>query len=424
MQNLKLFRRVLVPGAILAMVAGNALAANPITMDSVYLSYSKTRLAAQDPAFTPALNKLLQDANVLITKPSEAVTLKKIVPPSGDKHDYMSLAPYWWPDPSKSNGLPYIQRDGQFNPSAKNGDTDSVRMQYMCLGIQNLSLAYYFTGDVKYAQKAGEAIRTWFLNTATRMNPNLKYGQAIMGRIEGRGIGLIDTRNLWMVADAVPLIEPSGVLTAAEVTALKKWFTDFSNWMLTNQLGKDEAAATNNHGTYYDMQIAAYSLFTGNTAKAKSTVQSALTKRIQTQIAKDGKQPQELSRTTPFHYSAFNLDAMTNLARYGEQVGVVVWTVNPTTNGLRHGIDYILPFAVKPSSWPYAELDRAETEMMLPVLLRAERAYKSGAYATAVSTMPVTQFNTQEVIGMASALGTQKPTTLNYVDRLIWPVKP
>ena len=38
---------------------------------------------------------------------------KQHVPPSGDKHDYMSLGPYWWPDPDKPDGLPYIRRDGE-----------------------------------------------------------------------------------------------------------------------------------------------------------------------------------------------------------------------------------------------------------------------------------------------------------------------
>src|SRR5438046_10729452 len=35
---------------------------------------------------------------------------KPKAPPSGDKHDYLSMAPYFWPDPTQPHGLPYIPR--------------------------------------------------------------------------------------------------------------------------------------------------------------------------------------------------------------------------------------------------------------------------------------------------------------------------
>lgn len=39
------------------------------------------------------------------------VVNKAVLPPSGDKHDYMSMAPYWWPDETKPDGLPIqVQR--------------------------------------------------------------------------------------------------------------------------------------------------------------------------------------------------------------------------------------------------------------------------------------------------------------------------
>ncbi|MEC5384320.1 alginate lyase family protein [Uliginosibacterium sp. H3] len=403
-----------------------ALAAAPavITMDGAYLELARQRIAASEPTLKPAYDKLLQDANAVLGMEPEAVTRKKITPPSGDKHDYLSLAPYWWPDPSKADGLPYIQRDGEFNPSSKNSDTDSVRMQLMCLGTQTMSLAWYFTGEQKYAKKGAEFIRAWFLDPATRMNPNLNFGQAVMGRTNGRGIGLIDTRNMWMVIDAVQLLQASGELSAKEVADMKQWFKDFTGWMLNSDLGIEEFIAHNNHGTFYDMQVANYALFFGDTALAKRTVQRGVDLRIASQISIEGKQYAELERTTPFHYSAFNLDAMTNIARYGEQVKVNVWNIRDKGRGLRNGIHYMMPFALKPQTWPWKELkDNAETELMLPVLLRAERAYGGGAYASAAAALPVTTLNTQEIIAYAKTINTPAPTTLNTVDRLIWPVK-
>ncbi|MDL2354523.1 MAG: alginate lyase family protein [Pseudomonadota bacterium] len=390
---------------VIAIACGAAAAAQPVTLDGAYLRYSKARLAAADATLAPALHKLVADADALLARRAESVTYKRLVPPSGDRHDYLSLAPYWWPDPARPNGLPYRLRDGEFNPSAKNDDTDSVRMQAMCVGVQKLSLAYYFTGDAKYAHKAAEAIRTWFLAPATRMNPSLAFGQAIMGKVEGRGTGLIDTRNLWMAIDAAALIDDAGVLSASELAALKQWFGAFAGWMETSRLGQDEAAAANNHGMFFDMQLAAYALFAGDAAKARSTVDHALAQRIALQVDADGKQPRELARTTPFHYSVFNLEAMTTLARYGEQVGVDVWTAPQSGRGLRQAIDYLLPFALKPASWPYPELRGAETAMLLPVLLQAERAYGAGTYAQAAASLAQT--------GPADTL-----------DRLTWPLKP
>ena len=53
------------------------------------------------------------------------------------------------------------------------------------------------------------------------MNPNLRYGQAIPGVTDGRGIGLIDTRELSSIADAVGLLRPSRAWTASDDRAMQ-----------------------------------------------------------------------------------------------------------------------------------------------------------------------------------------------------------
>ena len=146
--------------AMNAAVSAHTASAATITMDQIYLDHAKNLLLNGDPALQPSYDKLLEVANALLPLAPESVTYKKIMPPSGSKSDYMSLAPYWWPDPSKPDGLPYIQRDGEFNPSSKNGDTDSVRMQFMCMSAHTLSLAWFFSGEQKFADKAADVIRT------------------------------------------------------------------------------------------------------------------------------------------------------------------------------------------------------------------------------------------------------------------------
>lgn len=114
-----------------------------------------------------------------------SVMMKTKVPASGDRHDYMSLARYFWPDPEKPDGLPYINRDGHSNPELK--ELDRERLGETAERVTCLSLAYYFTDDERYARKAVELLRTWFLDEDTRMNPNLEYAQMIPGHNGGKG---------------------------------------------------------------------------------------------------------------------------------------------------------------------------------------------------------------------------------------------
>ena len=65
----------------------------------------------------------------------------------------MSLGPYWWPDPNKPDGLPYIRRDGERNPEISS-DYDAPRFGALTGAVTTLALAYYFSDDEKYAARA------------------------------------------------------------------------------------------------------------------------------------------------------------------------------------------------------------------------------------------------------------------------------
>lgn len=353
-------------------------------LDAKQLAATRQRARAGDK--TPTLAKIERDARKALTADPFTVVSKQVTPPSGDKQDYMSQAPYWWPDPKTPNGLPYIRRDGERNPEIDKITDDRMKDQ-MQDAVAALALAHYFTGKEEYAAKATELLRVFFLNPETRMNPNLEFGQGIPGVTTGRGIGLIETRGLTRVVDAIGLLHGSKAWTSADQRGMETWFDAFLRWMQESKNGRDEAAAKNNHGTFYDVQVVSFALFVGNTDLAKRVLREAGAKRIAVQIEPDGRQPLELERTRAWSYSVFNLEALMDLARLGEHVGVDLWHYR-TKDGrsIRKALDFLVPFARGEQKWPYQQLGEWQPQILLPLIDRAAKHY--GDLALRSESMP------------------------------------
>ncbi|MCZ8514194.1 alginate lyase family protein [Paenibacillus filicis] len=239
---------------------------------------------------------------------------KSAVPPSGDKHDYMSMGPYWWPDPSKPDGKPYIQKDGQTNPERATDKFDATRFGKMASTVQSLALAYYFTGQEPYAVHAGKLLRTWFLNPGTRKNPNMNFGQSVPGRYDGRKEGVLDSRLILFTSDAAALLKGSSGWTKHDADGYRKWLSDYVKWLKTNPLALQEKNASNNHGTWYDAIICALMLHSGNAVEASAYLRETVPARLSKQLGADGSQPEEMKRTRSFHYPVFNLEAFSIIA--------------------------------------------------------------------------------------------------------------
>jgi hypothetical protein len=99
-------------------------------LDSENLMKAKNRIQSNNPTVLPAFNKLIRESDLALTSGTFSVVEKELTPPSGDKHDYMSIAPYWWPNPNRSSGLPYVRRDGQINPE-RDQTSDRKRLDNM-----------------------------------------------------------------------------------------------------------------------------------------------------------------------------------------------------------------------------------------------------------------------------------------------------
>lgn len=335
----------------------------------------KARIAT-DAALQPARTAMLARADAALTRGPYTVVDKTQTPASGDKHDYMSMGPYWWPDPAQPNGLPYVRRDGRFNPERDTNAFDLTDLEAMSQDVQALSLAYYFSGDERYATQAAAFIKAWFLAPETRMNPNFNHGQAVPGRVSGRAEGVIDATRLVRVVESLGLLDTSSALTDAERASLRDWFADLVQWMATSEIGRAEKAATNNHGVYYDMLISEFALYAGMDEVAQTIAERFKATRIVPQFASDGTLPQELTRTRSLHYSTWTLSASFDLAQIGSCVGVDLWNWSSEDGrSLRSATTFMAGWAGRETEWPYPELDKTETQGLYEVLLRGAWAW-------------------------------------------------
>lgn len=299
---------------------------------------------------TPAYEQLIKDADEALKFGPVSVMEKKHIPPSGDKHDYMSLAPYHWPDPNKKDGLPYIRRDGETNPEVREYK-DKEYQPLLCDKVHKLALAYFFSGEKRYAKHAARLLRVWFLDAATRMNPNLNFGQAIKGVNTGRAAGIIDVRHYIKVVDAIGLLQGSKHWTAEDQAGMKQWFTAFLNWLQTSKIGIDEMNTLNNHGAWYDALRLSLSLFVDDKDLSRKIVHNAQ-KRLDTQMDNDGRFPKEMERTTSFHYTVFVMDAFFNIANMAEKIEIDLWKyISPSGKSLKKAFDELLPYLSQQKKW-------------------------------------------------------------------------
>lgn len=384
---------ICLPVFLVAVMFGNSRAVpalEPAYWEAAQLQAMKRKVAQPDaePKLKGMIASLRSNADEALQRGPYSVMNKKETPPSGDKHDYMSFSRYWWPDPEKPNGLPYIRHDGEVNVKLRQrGDRDQIGQLFD--DVQTLTLAYYFSGEIKYADHAASLIRTWYLDPATKMNPNANFGQAVPGRAVGRGVGILDTRGNIKLLDAIALLQGSGSLSEEEHQGLKDWFTEYLHWLRTSDLGKKEASAENNHGSWYAAQVARIALFVGDIDVAREIVSKVQTDRIPKQFEPDGSQPAELKRTQSLHYSFFNFEALSIVARVGERLGMDLWNPSEVSQGLKPGIQFLLPYITGEKDWTYPQIRRFSLSNGANNLLRmASVRYRDPAYLKPIGAIP------------------------------------
>ena len=256
----------------------------------------------------------------------------------------------------------------------------------MIFAVKNLSLAHYFTGQERYCDSAVAFIDAWFLDSATRMNPasGLQYAQLRRGLDEGRGIGIIDAKDLGFVPDAALLLEARGCGAwgrAARADGLAAWLAVYSAWLGSSSHAAAEFAKENNHGTWFGVQALSLSLHVGNTSWSQTLAQNALL-RVQEQVAPNGTLPLELARTRSMHYTWWDMIAFFELAQLAGHVGVDLWHYETAAGqSLKKALDWIAPWTLEGAvPWPYPEVTPFDHGKFFQIFRMASIKYGDGSY--------------------------------------------
>ncbi len=308
---------------------------------------SETQTSVKNQTEVVLKKQILEEAKWALNQNPITVTTATSTRSAGGLHDFYSEGDYWWPNPENLNG-PYIQKDGLTNPD--NFVAHRLAMIRFSKIIGALASAYKITGDEKYVKQAVLHLKAWFVNSESLMNPNLQYAQAIKGLFTGRGIGIIDTIHLLDVAQGTLVM--SEKINPTDLKAIKNWFSQYLNWLMNSKNGNDEMNAKNNHGTCFTMQIAGFSKLTGNQKLIDFCINRYKTILLPTQMAENGSFPFEMTRTKPYGYSIFNLDAMSTLCQILSTPNNNLWEYE-TADGksIKKGINFLYPFIADKSKW-------------------------------------------------------------------------
>ncbi|KAI0670017.1 chondroitin AC/alginate lyase [Trametes maxima] len=305
----------------------------------------------------PAIPTSLPTGGVLPTGTSSASSSVKTIngTPAPAQAPAKTTASKCTPSPTKAlapsatwTTCPYVVRDGKVNPDVRSLP-DSEAAVSMSQSVLYNALAYGVVRTRDYSQNVAKFVDSFFLTSATAMNPNVNYGQQVRGPGKahqmGTYTGILDLRGLVKVVNAIQILKAAASpdWTSARDKAMSNWMVAYVAWLENSSLGHQVAKKANNHLTFYVNQLAATKMFVGDTQGAQNALKNYFTNQFLDQIAASGEQPFEAVRTRPYHYRCFNLEAMITNAKLGDQLGMNFWTAKSKYGAtIQTALDYTM----------------------------------------------------------------------------------
>lgn len=298
--------------------------------------------------------RVIPQARAMLAEPPRTIAAIPAPRSPAGRQAYYSEGDYWWPDAANPGGA-YIRRDGRSNPDKFDGHRDAlIRFGRI---VPMLAAAWDLTGETRYAAAAIAHLKAWFVDPATRMNPDLQHAQAIIGVNTGRAIGVIDTLQIVEVARAASLFARRNAPGYAAVRkSVEDWFARYLDWLTTSSFGTEERDEKNNHGTCWLLQAASFAAVAGRGDILDFARGRLKTVIIPGQIAPDGRQPLELARTKPYAYCLFNLDVLAASAwLLSEGKDELIGWRTPDGRSIGQAIAFMAPYIADKSKWPFAK---------------------------------------------------------------------
>lgn len=294
-------------------------------LDSGEIDAIKAQVGAGAAPWKVAYDRMISNANAALSQGALSVTFGGKTPSSGETHDY-------WTEP------PYEGRgDDIINPAQDR--TDYFAAIALGRSVRDLGLAYAFTGEARYADKAAQLLNAWMVNPRTRMNPKFTNSQS---RIEL----CITMPGAFYGAD---LIWHAPSWSAADRAAVSSWARAFGasarSW-----------TGTNNFENWRHVLLASAGV-AGEDPSLRQEAFDSWKSFLAGAMAADGRLVHETGRTRSLEYSTYALNAMVQAAEIARHFGMDLYSYRLSDGrGLEKTLDYHARFVSSPSSWTYQQI--------------------------------------------------------------------
>lgn len=305
-----------------------------------------------------------------------------------DPHLYSSEDVEWWPNEDDA-AAPHEHRVGRNYPGAFTAHRDAVVRLNGIVGA--CVAAWRLTAERRYADHAMLHLRAWFLDGATKMEPNLGHAGCVPKQAVGTPRGVEETVVLAEVVRAATfLCAYNGVATEDEAAGLRAWFGAFATWLNESKNGFIAREMKDRLAICWTLQAAECARFARNDALLLECSHRFRDKLLR-QMNFDGQFPLELHRPDAYAASIFTSDCLAATCEVLSTPMDRLWDYTlPDGRGMRSAVAFLYPVLENRGAWklPSDAQHFQDWPVRQPTLLFAGRAYGSPEYIALWKRLP------------------------------------